>query len=228
MTDTQLTYLDGYCERAGDAGFWAEPLNAITNLAFIIAAFLAFTAYRKQQIPLRQSIDILILTVLLVAIGIGSTAWHTIATQKAMLGDVIPIALFIHFYLVIFLVRIIRFGIWPSIGCWIAFVGISYLFEIALPNDLLHGTIMYIPAYAVLILLLGALRTLSHPAFNALRNVVFIWTASLVFRTIDLEVCPMLHIGTHFLWHLINAVVLYKLVILLLKYGFVTPSVTTR
>ena len=26
-----------YCERAGDA-FWAEPLNALTNLAFLLAA----------------------------------------------------------------------------------------------------------------------------------------------------------------------------------------------
>ena len=33
--------IDNYCERIGD-GFWAEPLNAITNLAFILAAFFSW------------------------------------------------------------------------------------------------------------------------------------------------------------------------------------------
>lgn len=228
MADTQLSYLDKYCERAGDAGLWAEPLNAITNLAFILAAILAFAIYTRQHLPLRRTWEIPILILLLVAIGLGSGAWHTFATHAAMLGDVIPIALFIHLYLVMFLIRIIRFGVWPSIGCWIGFVGVSSLFEMVLPNDLLNGTIMYIPTYGVMILLVGALRTLDHPAFRDLRTVLFIWTASLIFRTIDLEVCPMLHIGTHFLWHAINAVVLYKLVILLLKYGYVTPETAPR
>ena len=31
--------VDHYCERT-DPGIWAEPLNALTNLAFIIAAWL--------------------------------------------------------------------------------------------------------------------------------------------------------------------------------------------
>ena len=34
--------VDGYCERAGtDPNFWGEPLNAVTNIAFILAALWA-------------------------------------------------------------------------------------------------------------------------------------------------------------------------------------------
>jgi hypothetical protein len=33
----------------------------------------------------------------------------------------------------------------------------------------------------------------------------------LVFRTIDRAVCSSVPIGTHFIWHLLNAVVLYVL-----------------
>ena len=29
--------VDGYCERV-DAAFWSEPINAVTNAAFLIAA----------------------------------------------------------------------------------------------------------------------------------------------------------------------------------------------
>ncbi len=30
-----------YCERGGDPSFWAEPLNALSNGAFIIAGLIA-------------------------------------------------------------------------------------------------------------------------------------------------------------------------------------------
>ena len=32
--------IDNYCERL-DPGFWAEPLNAVTNAAFVIGAMIA-------------------------------------------------------------------------------------------------------------------------------------------------------------------------------------------
>ena len=31
--------IDGYCERL-DTGFWAEPVNAASNLAFVVAAIV--------------------------------------------------------------------------------------------------------------------------------------------------------------------------------------------
>lgn len=34
-----------YCERAQDPSFWAEPLNAVSNAAFLIAAFVAAREY---------------------------------------------------------------------------------------------------------------------------------------------------------------------------------------
>jgi len=33
--------IDLYCERLGP-GIWAEPINALTNLAFLVAAFAAW------------------------------------------------------------------------------------------------------------------------------------------------------------------------------------------
>ena len=33
--------MDLYCERL-DPGFWAEPLNAVTNLSFILAALFCW------------------------------------------------------------------------------------------------------------------------------------------------------------------------------------------
>lgn len=38
-----------------------------------------------------------------------------------------------------------------------------------------------------------------------------VFSLSLVFRTIDNGICPYFTPGTHFLWHLLNSVVLYFL-----------------
>ena len=41
-------HIDIYCERLGP-GFWAEPLNATSNLAFIVSAtLLAWGLHRER------------------------------------------------------------------------------------------------------------------------------------------------------------------------------------
>jgi hypothetical protein len=46
-------FVDNYCERTG-AGFWAEPLNAISNASFLVAAALAFRLWRRRGRPIRR------------------------------------------------------------------------------------------------------------------------------------------------------------------------------
>jgi hypothetical protein len=38
-----------------------------------------------------------------------------------------------------------------------------------------------------------------------------IFAISLTFRTVDIAICPQFPLGTHFIWHILNAVVLYVL-----------------
>ena len=39
--------IDLYCERT-DPSFWAEPVNALTNIAFLIAAYAAYRLWRRD------------------------------------------------------------------------------------------------------------------------------------------------------------------------------------
>jgi hypothetical protein len=50
MDQTIFDPIDAYCERLGP-GLWAEPLNAVTNLAFIVAAVICL---RVSGIPPRH------------------------------------------------------------------------------------------------------------------------------------------------------------------------------
>src|SRR5258708_39945997 len=84
--------IDLYCERT-DASFWAEPANALSNAAFLIAATAAFWLWRRQSGSDRsRDWPALALIVVVVAVGLGSLAFHTPATPGAVLADVIPIA----------------------------------------------------------------------------------------------------------------------------------------
>jgi hypothetical protein len=78
-------FIDAYCERLG-AGFWAEPTNALTNLAFLVAAYLLYQRLRGSG-----DVPALLLTLLIGLIGIGSFLFHTYATVWASLADVLPI-----------------------------------------------------------------------------------------------------------------------------------------
>ena len=64
-----------YCERLGP-GLWAEPVNALTNAAFLMAA--AVTWRRWPDEPLCRA-----LSAILGVIGLGSFLFHTFAFSMA-------------------------------------------------------------------------------------------------------------------------------------------------
>ncbi|MEM8981368.1 MAG: ceramidase domain-containing protein, partial [Pseudomonadota bacterium] len=85
--------VDIYCERL-DPSYWAEPINALTNAAFLFAA--AFMAYRLRDasFPIAWT-----LVFILAGIGVGSFLFHTHANGWSGLADVGAILLFILLYL---------------------------------------------------------------------------------------------------------------------------------
>ena len=73
----------------------------------------------------------------------------------------------------------------------------------------LNGSLIYAPAFLVLIGL-GAYHFVPHkqePFAVLAASAVFL--LSLLFRSIDLAVRPYISVGTHFLWHILNGLVLY-------------------
>lgn len=204
-----INYLDGYCERAGDPGLWAEPLNAVTNLFFIVAAIFAARALRGHSF--KSHWDLWLLTLTLFSIGIGSGLWHLNARQDTLLADIIPIGIFIHLFFFSALWRAFELDWWKALLGVLAFVGVSYVAGMYLPPDLLNGSVMYLPAISALALFAFLLKRMGHPAAVGFGVAFGVFLLSITFRTIDLSICSHLPIGTHFLWHTLNAYVLYRL-----------------
>lgn len=197
------TPIDLYCERL-DASFWAEPLNAVSNIAFVVAAAAAYADYRRAA---ARDGAVLALIVIGGIVGLGSFAFHTLATRGAMLLDVVPIGVFIYGYLLLALRRFLRLSFLATAAVWVAFVALSIGLATWVPRAVLNGSSGYFPALAALIVI-GWMRRADRVGRTMLAAAA-LFVPSLILRIVDLELCPAFPIGTHFFWHLLNAGVIY-------------------
>jgi hypothetical protein len=196
--------VDGYCERTTTA-LGAEPLNAITNLAFILAAIAAWRLANRHAAGTYDRVLILIIAV----IGVGSVLFHTFATAWAGIADVAPITLFMLLYLWLALRRFLGFGVAGAIAGLAVFVAAGALLG-ALPQDLFPGA-TYLPALVAMVVVGLLLRKRAPATSQRLIIAGTVFAASYFFRSIDRSICEAVPFGTHFLWHVLNATVLYLL-----------------
>lgn len=200
-------HIDIYCERT-DFTFWSEPLNAITNGGFVVVALLTLLLILKHK-PFPAQRECVLMMVLLVLIAIGSFLFHTLATRWAVLADVLPICVFVFCYLT-FCLR----HFWKASWLIVSVAVLSLLFAsmlvpwIAEPG-LLNGTVMYLPCMFLLFGMSIAAIAARVPHAHLLLTSSIFFVFSISFRAMDMDVCHQFAAGTHFLWHLSNAVVLY-------------------
>jgi hypothetical protein len=210
-----LTYLDNYCERLGIGGWAAEPLNSLTNIAFLIAAYCIYRLVKRARLPWKRYSDIYALILCMIAIGAGSGAWHIAPSATTNLMDVLPITLFINLYLLSLLRRLFRWKWGAVILCFVLLHHLNYFAATAFSPDTLHGTLLYLPTWAILAGLVVIARLRHYPFARTLAMVTLVWTGSLALRTADIPLCSFNPYGTHFLWHVLNSWVLYRLLRLL-------------
>ena len=208
-----LDPLRNYCERIGP-GLWDEPLNAFSNVGFFIAAWLLWRLVSNSPPPFGGRVregEVRILIFLLTLIGIGSTLFHTFANGLTMLGDIIPIALFTFYYLWIALRRLVLLPkMWAALML-VLFTGVAALMSYMPPALRFNGSIDYFPCLSALFIISFVLNKRHHPAATLLLRAACLFAVSIILRSVDFTFCAAIPIGTHFIWHGLNACVLYLL-----------------
>ncbi|WP_299079584.1 ceramidase domain-containing protein [uncultured Ruegeria sp.] len=195
--------IDGYCERLS-AGYWAEPINAITNAAFLIAAWVMWRRVRGEKLPLATA-----LVIMLAAIGIGSYLFHTHAQVWAAIADTTPILLFILIY--IFAVNRDAWGMSPAYALGGTLLFLPYaaatapLFQFV-PG--LGGSAVYAPVPLLILIYAVALRSRDPSLAKGMAAGAVVLILSITFRAMDIPICGQWPMGTHFLWHILNAIML--------------------
>lgn len=203
-------YIDGYCERM-DPGYWAEPVNAVSNAAFLIAAFVMWR--RSVGVPLARA-----LVGILFAIGVGSFLFHTHAQVWAAIADVVPILLFILVYIFAINRDVWGFGTWGALGLTALFFPYAAVTVPVFQVLPIGGTAGYAPV-PLLILIYAVLLRRREPELA--RGFVIgagILIVSMTMRTIDEPLCALIPMGTHYWWHILNAIMLGWMIEVYLRY----------
>lgn len=201
--------VDRYCERTSTA-FDAEPVNALTNIGFLVAAWAAWRLHRRHRTGHDGLIAALIVNVAI--IGLGSFAFHTFATRASAWLDVIPIVIFMLLYLWTVMTLFFRWSTAARILAMAGYLAFTALFDLGDVLPLLRGGSKYLPAILVMIAIAGALLRHHVAAGRAFVAALAVFVVSFAMRSLDMPLCGSWPMGTHFLWHLLNAVLLYLLV----------------
>jgi hypothetical protein len=195
--------MDAYCERVG-MGLFAEPLNAVSNISFLLAALAAWVLARRIG-ALPGGVRTLI--AIGASVGIGSILWHTYPTMPTLILDSVPILIFIMWYIWLYARNVVGMRPLFAAASAVAFLLATF---VAIPfSGVLHGAFVYTPGLVVT-LMLGVFHVRERRVARfTLLAAAGVYLAALFFRTIDNEVCTVLPIGTHFLWHLLIGLVTY-------------------
>ena len=215
---TLTTPIDIYCERL-DPSFWAEPVNAISNLAFILAAFYAWRLYKTRTQIIGYSFILPLLCATIFCVGIGSFLFHTFANQWSMVADVLFIAIFMFAYIGAVLRQIFTMRALNVALTLVLFFAMGQAYESVIPPAMFNGSESYFAAITMLCAIIIASFIKAKPHSSTLVAALIAFCISIFFRSMDMAWCDLFPLGVHFLWHLLNGLVLALLMrYLILNY----------
>ena len=198
-----------YCERI-DSSFWSEPLNAITNIAFLIVALILLFNYKNNTLARNCAY-------LITCISIGSFLFHTIPNQITGMLDTLSIALLVMYYIYNINPYIFRIHRYFSILIVIAFPMICMVFGSALKDSYIGYSSFYIPILLYLALIAIILWLKDNPVKKGMIISTLVFALSICMRVLDFKTCQIVPLGTHFIWHILNAITIYFAIKSLIK-----------
>ena len=219
-----------YCERGTSTELLAAPINALSNFAFLLAGLIGLQLVLRRPAE-ERSADHFLLPVLVLFIGLGSLAFHLYADQETALADVVPIAVFMLVYLGFALNRFLGVAPGVTVLLVIGFTAIMALVsqiqcspnaigffgpEVQDAKPCLNGSVFYLPALGAMIVIGLLLHERGHKAAPWVLWAAAIFAVSVTLRSLDLSLCERVVIdgrklGTHFAWHVLNALALFLL-----------------
>lgn len=216
--------VDIYCERV-TAAFWAEPFNAASNVSFILAALWAACEAKRRGIG---SPMVWLLIWMAGAIGVGSFLFHTFANHWSEYADTIPIWSFV----AAFVLAAMHFIGGMPVRRVLSVAGLVILAAVAAlyvasgegsgaveAPDPLNGSGQYFPAVLALVVFTGVAYWRRHPGAPWILAAFVTFLISLGFRTVDRDICAAFPLGTHFVWHLLNGLMIAILLQMLIRTG---------
>ncbi len=214
LLDLISTLQTPYCEHLGLRSF-TEPINAISNLAFLFAAYLAMRQVR--ELP-EISAGARLLPWSLAAVAIGSFLYHSFRSPITYLIDILPLGAFMVLVICLSLRRL-KAKISTVIIAGLAFLSLQIIALIYVPNNFLNGSTPYLVALSSIPPIMFLTSHHRNGLFSELATIAILFAIALFFRSADRAICSWLPIGTHFLWHITSAIAAYHAVRFVIAIG---------
>ena len=201
-----------YCERTSIYAF-AEPINTISNLAFILCGlYLIF----KKDMKLN------IFPYLIIFIGIGSFLFHLLPTKTFSTLDIFSIILFVFSYNYVLNKNVLgKSPIYSLLSSIFVIIASFYLGKLLL-NTIIGSSSFYLGLLIYMIFMMLLTKKNKNAKYFLFATLLF--TASILIRSIDFYVCNYFKTGSHFIWHILNSIVLYLLVMFLSSTNRTSPK----
>ena len=204
MPADNLPEVDIYCERIA-YGFFNEPLNLISNIFFVIAGILIIKNYKISVCEK----PMIIFGSLVISVGLGSFLFHGFATHFTMAVDIIAIAVCVFYVIYIYLDQLLSFCLKKIILIYGVLIVLSLIIPMIISSEVTNGSSSYFGI--LLIILLIYFLDHNQKAKVITLQVFVLFAISLLIRSIDMSICSYIPVGVHYLWHALNALLLYRL-----------------
>lgn len=199
-------FVDNYCERLGP-GLWAEPFNLVSNAVFYVVAFVIWREAKTLAAEKRRPLEVAAL--LLLITGIGSSLFHSFATRWAEIADVVPIGVFLLYYLWLFLAILWGGGRGTVVKGLLAFGAVTAFFALTFTHPVFNRSQTYFGTLVTLMAMGWLTRERVRHVSRYYWGAAGAFFLALTCRSIDMRLCPDWPLGTHFLWHTLNGIVTY-------------------
>ena len=138
-------------------------------------------------------------------IGLGSFFFHTVPNHFTMWLDIAPIALFQVSFLWLASNKMLSMSRLVSAGIVVGVLGLS--FALMPLHEVMNGSLFYVPSLVAMLAIGIMWAETGHSERYLLLGAAFCFLLAITARSIDWSV-PW-NFGTHFLWHVLNGVVVY-------------------
>lgn len=204
------------CERGDNLELFTEPLNTISNIAFIFAAYGIHKLLRKNKV---HQVEYKALLILVLLIGFGSFLWHTTGNLFALILDIVPVTLSFVTITYIFLKNLTGNKLLALLLAVLLLPTRFFISSFA-PTDIISSLIRnLINLTTFFLIILLTLKKYGKIAFEGL-GILTVYLVAIIMRIMDLQVCPVFPLGTHFLWHIFNALAVYLAVRFIIKLEY--------
>lgn len=190
--------VDAYCERQAQ-GFGGEPLNMLTGLAFLVVGLMAL-----RRAP--SGADRM-LALALALVGVASAVQHGFALVITVWADLAANILYLVLLGSLMLRRLAGISAPAAILSASAMV-LAVNTAPAGPALRAVSPILADTFFLLLLILAGSALALRHARPETARGfavAAMLLAIGLPFRLLDGGLCPVWPIGTHWIWHLLNA-----------------------